>query len=115
MSAAAIVLLLATAEPTDAVLASGEMLPVASEKLSNCIVYNAVRSDDGMSDVADLVATARIKCAVTLGIWRFFTKRFVSARSPNADAETIILGSEKAFFETIRTRVSTLVEDGRKN
>lgn len=115
MSAVAIALLLATSEPADAVLASGDMLPIASEKLSNCVVYHAVQADDGMSDVADLVAAARIKCAIKLGMWRYFTRAFISGRDKNVDPEPVAVSSEMIFFETVSAKVSALVEAGRKN
>lgn len=115
MSAIAMAMLLATAEPTDAVLASGDMLPIASEKLSDCIVYNAVHADDGMSDVADLVAAARIKCAIKLGMWRYFTRAFASASSKPVDADAVTAGAERMFFETVSAKVLVLVEAGRNN
>ncbi|CAH0496612.1 hypothetical protein [Novosphingobium sp. CECT 9465] len=107
--------LLGASEPASASLSTGDMLPVASAKLSDCIVYNAVRADDGTSDVAGLVEGARISCATKLGIWRYVARAYIVAQHGAVDTDKITAGSERSFFDTVNTKVATLIEAGRKN
>lgn len=114
MSAFALAMLFSNPDPEAALLASGDMLPLASERLSNCVAYNAIRDDDGLSDVADLISAARVKCAVNLGIWRYFTRGFIEAKDSQVDTDTVAASSERVFFETITAKVSAIIEAGRR-
>lgn len=115
MPAFVFAMLLASQEPADALLASGDMLPIASEKLRECIVYHAVRIDDGTTPVDDLVAAARVHCATKLSIFRYILRGFVKAKNASADADMITEGSELSVFRQASTQISSLVEAGRKN
>lgn len=115
MSAFVLAMLLGTGEPADALLASGDMLPIASEKLRECVVYHAVRVDDGSAPVDDLIAAARVHCATKLSIFRYILRGFVKAKNPSADADVITEGSELSVFRQASNEVSKLAKAGRNN
>ena len=91
------------------------MLTTVTERYADCIIYSAIKADDGLANLDTLIESGQKNCVVNRGMWKFFSTYATEIETLEAeDGDPILKMAERDLTEQVRVYLNGFLDAGRR-